>query len=254
MPLVATIQFAPAFRQKLKNLHDLAQLVVEAAKNGAKLIVMPELCTTGYSLMSKAEAEEEAEVITEFKPGGSSGTTMSSMYALASGLDVHLAWGMVEKDYGSGKLYNSQVYLEPSGYFEKYAKINRWANDFLWASPGRANPPVVTAEGLGGLRVGLLVCRDVRDKVNDEWTNLYSPGDADVVCLSANFGKGGFPAVSWMDFVEKNRTSIIISNRYGEEGGNNDFGYGGVCVITKDGEVHCEGLLFGQNCIVYAEI
>jgi predicted amidohydrolase len=249
---VAAIQFQPEFRQKRRNLRRLARLVIEAAKSGAKLIVMPEMATTGYTLMSKAAAEEEAEVVTEFK-GVSSGTTMGAMYTLASGFDVHLVWGMVEMDYGSGKLYNSQVYLEPNGYFESYRKINRWASDYLWATPGKANPPVITAEGLGGLRVGLLICRDVRDKVNEKWTSLYSPGDADVVCFSANFGKGGFPAVSWMDFVESNRVNLIVSNRYGQEGPN-DFGYGGVCVITKDGEVHCEGLVWEQDCIVYAEI
>jgi hypothetical protein len=41
---------------------------------------------------------------------------------------------------------------------------------------------------------------------------------ADVVCLSANWGDGGFPAVSWMDFVEENSTCLIVSNRYGQEG------------------------------------
>lgn len=250
---VATIQFAPVFRQKAENLCRLATLVIQAAEAGAKLIVLPELATTGYTYMSKAEAEADAEVITEFKPGSGGTSTMNVMWALASKYNIHLVWGMVRKDYGTGKVFNSQVYLEPSGYFEFYDKVNRWGNDYLWATPGQTNPPVITAEGLGNLRVGMLICRDIRDKKNENWKNFYSPGDADVVCLSTNWGDGGFPAVSWMDFVEDNKATLIVSNRYGQEGPN-DFGEGGVCVITKSGEVLCEGLVWSSDCIVYAEV
>lgn len=245
---VAAIQFAPGFKEKQKNLQRLALLVGQAAAGGAKLIVMPELATTGYSYMTKAEAELDAEVL-----GENPGTSFRIMQALASKHDVHLVWGMVEKDFGSGKLYNSQVYLEPTGYFESYRKINRWGNDYLWASSGKENPPVIRAEGLGGLRVGLLICRDVRDKVNDSWSNLYSAGDADVVAFSSNWGDGGFPAVSWMDFASDNRCHFIVSNRYGQEGPNN-FGEGGSCIISPDGEVSCQGLIWSQDCIVFGDV
>lgn len=250
---VATVQFAPDFRQKQSNLRRLAALVIQAAEAGAKLIVLPELATTGYTYMTKEEAAADSEVITEFKPGSGHSSTMDIMWALASKYNVHLVFGMVEKDYGSGKVYNSQVYLEPNGYFETYRKINRWGNDYIWATPGNSNPPVITSEGLGNKRIGMLICRDVRDKKNENWKNFYSPGDADIVCLSANWGDGGFPAVSWMDFVEENRVTLIVSNRWGQEGPN-DFGEGGVCVITKEGEVLCAGLAWSADCIVYAEI
>ena len=250
---VATIQLAPLFRQKGPNLKRMVALVRQAAEAGAKLIVLPELATTGYTFMSRAEAEADSEVITEFKPGNSTLSTMNVMWSLANKYSIHLVWGMVRKDYGTGKVYNSQVYLEPSGYFEFYDKINFFGNDYIWATHGQSNPPVILAEGLGGLRVGMLVCRDVRDKKDDNWKNFYSPGDADVVALSANWGDGGFPATSWMDFVEENKTALIVSNRYGQEGPN-DFGEGGICVITKAGEVLCEGLVWSADCIVYADI
>jgi len=249
---VASIQVSPGFRQKRENLRRLATLVTQAAEAGAKLIVMPELATTGYTYMNKADALEDAETVS-LREGEAISGTMGIMWALARKYDVHLIWGMIEKDIGSGKVYNTQVYLEPNGYYEKYAKINRWGNDYLWAAAGISNPPIIKASGLGDRRVGLLICRDVRDKVNDDWKNLYSPGDADIVALSANWGDGGFPAVSWMEFATENKVTLIVSNRYGQEGPN-DFGEGGICVIDPDGEVHCDGLLWSQDCIVYSEV
>jgi len=250
---VATIQFCPVFRDKIQNLKRLSALVIEAATNGAKLIVLPELSALGYSYMSRLEAEEDSEVLTDFTPGQTKCTTMSVMWALASKYQVTVVFGLIRKDHGTGKVYNSQVYLEPSGYFEQCDKLSRWGNDFIWATPGHSNPPIIRADHLDGLRIGMLICRDVRNKKDDNWKNFYSPGEADIIALSTNWGDGGFPAVSWMDFAEENKVNLIVSNRYGQEGPN-DFGEGGVCVITKAGEVLCEGLVWSADCIVYADI
>jgi predicted amidohydrolase len=176
------------------------------------------------------------------------------MSKLARNLGVHIAWGLVEVDVGNGDLYNAQALVTPTGEMYSYRKINRWGQDHCWAKPGRANPPVATLD-LGGVekKVGLLICRDIRDRVNDKWTSLYERGDADIVAFSANFGDGGFPATAWMDFVESNRCTLVVSNRYGREA-NNNFGEGGVCIIQPPDKVHCEGLLWNQDCIVYAEV
>jgi predicted amidohydrolase len=243
---VAAVQFAPSFREKGKNLMGLTKLVLEASKKGAQLVVLPELATTGYTYMSKAQAEQDAEVVGH-------GLTTAWMLRLAKRLNVHLVCGMVERDHGTGDLYNPQVYVEPSGYYTSFRKLNRWGNDFLWAKAGKSNPPVIKADGLNGRRIGLLICRDIRNKVNDDWKNLYSKGDADIVCLSTNWGDGGFPAVSWMDFVQDHNLSLIVANRYGQEGPN-DFGEGGSCIIKKNGDVMCEGLLWSKDCIILGDL
>lgn len=257
---VAAIQFSPTFGDKAASLKKLAELVITAAQAGARLIVMPELAVTGYSFMNPAEANLQAEVISSFKPGPDvdPDSSLSVFGSLSARYNVALVWGLIEKDAGTQKLYNSQVYLDSMGYLESYRKINPFGNDFLWATAGNANPPIIHSELLGK-RVGLLICRDVRDKKNDEWNNFYSKGDADIVAFSANWGDGGFPSNSWMDFVEENNVSLIVSNRYGQETCNN-FGEGGSCVILPKGTsehphgVYCDGLVWNQDCIVYAEI
>lgn len=250
---VAAVQFCPVFKDKTSNLRALAKLVIEAAHSGAKLVVLPELAAVGYSFMSPEEALPLAEDIGWLRADGEIPCSSLSVFSkLSHILDIAIVWGLIEIDPGTKKLYNSQVYYESSGYYEKYAKINFFANDYLWATHGTSNPPVVKCQ-YEDKRIGMLVCRDVRDKKDDKWSDFYSPGDADYVALSTNWGRGGIPSNAWMDFVEKNKTGLIIANRYGVEA-NNDFGAGGVCIIDPDGRVHCDGLKWNENCIVYSEI
>lgn len=245
---VAAIQFSPMFRSNRANISRMSRLGAQAAEGGAKLIVFPELATCGYSFMSPEDIGPHVETLRDFSPG----TSFFAMQALAKQYKVAVVWGLAAKDPDNGKLYNAQVYLDPNGHVEVYAKINPWANDYLWAAPGRANPPIIDCD-VTGLRVGLLICRDVRDKKNDDWNNFYSRGEADVIAFSTNWGDGGFPATTWMDFVEEHNIALVVSNRYGREE-NNNFGEGGSCIITPPAKVQCQGLLWNQDCIVYGEV
>lgn len=164
-------------------------------------------------------------------------------------LGVAIVWGVMEKDYGTGELYNSQVMITPNLNHVSYRKINLFANDFLWAKSGTSSPPVVDFRGR---KVGLLICRDVKD-TSPEWEDFYEPGDADVVAFSTNWGNGGFPAARWIKFCTDNKTTLVVANRYGQEA-NNNFGEGGICVISPQGSVACEGLKWGEPCIVYGDL
>jgi predicted amidohydrolase len=245
---VAAIQFSPTWGDKMGNLRRLAHLVKNAADHGARLVVLPELATTGYSFMSPEEARAVAE------PVHPDALTFKSMAVLANSFNVHIAWGMVRIDDGTGDLFNSQVLVAPNKTWVYYDKICRWGNDYLWAKAGRANPAIMSTEIDGReWKIGLLICRDVRDKKDDKWKSFYEKGDADIVCLSANWGDGGVPSVTWMEFVEDNHVTLIVSNRYGKEE-NNDFGEGGSCVIEPPDKVHIQGLRWYDDCVIYAEV
>jgi len=248
---VATVQFCPVFRDQPGNIKRLSELVIRAAEAGAQLVVLPELATTGYSFMNRAEAEPYAEVLQY--PSDARHSSFRVFRALANKHSIHIAWGLVERSQGTGNLFNSQVLMCPSGDFETYQKCNLWGNDWLWATEGRANPPVrkITVNGKS-YKVGLLICRDVRDKAENR-DCLYEPGDADVVVYSANWGDGGFPATAWIGFAKSNRTTLVVANRYGREA-NNDFGEGGICIIRPDRSVNCDGLVWSQDCIVYGDV
>jgi predicted amidohydrolase len=218
---------------------------------------MPELALSGYSMMSRAEAEPMAEVLTDFDPKSppKPWSSLSAFFAIARAYQTYLAWGIVERDPGTGDLYNSQVLMCPDGAFESHRKVNFFGNDYLWATEGRANPPIRKIVGRDGKtrKLGLLVCRDVRDKKDDAWKAFYEVGDADIVALSANWGDGAFPATPWIEFARDNNSHLIVGNRYGKEVPN-DFGEGGVCIVSPEGKVQCDGLRWSEDCIVYGGV
>ncbi len=253
---LAAVQYAPVFKDREANLKTAVALATTAAEAGAQLIVLPELCLSGYSFMSYEDAKPYAEQISGFESGYSRSNPPSSMFAMKKIVDrygVAIVWGVIEiADVNKeNRLHNSQVLLKPDG-FVSYRKINPFGNDWLWSTPGTASPPITT---FMGKRIGLLICRDVRDK-GDKGTGLndfYEKGDADIVAFSSNFGAGGFPSASWMRFAMENRTWLVVSNRYGHEV-HNDFGHGGICIIEPEGKVHCNGLKWNEPCIVYADV
>ena len=54
--IVAAIQFEPKLLDVHRNLATATHLVFEAAAKGAKIVVLPELCLSGYVIQSKQEA------------------------------------------------------------------------------------------------------------------------------------------------------------------------------------------------------
>lgn len=247
---VAVIQTSPVLKDIEGNLRTLAKLVIEAAEKGAELITCPEMALSGYGYMSTAEADPYAEVISNYmREGVAPPRSMEVMGAIARKHQVAIAWGVMEKDYVTGALHNSQVLMLPNQTYVTTRKLNGFSNDHLWFTPGTASPPIID---FLGKRIGLLICRDIRNKA-DKFTDLYEPGDADIVCFSSNFGDGGFPSNSWLDFAKENKVWLAVSNRYGLEVPNN-FGEGGICVISPSGKVYCEGLVWSQSCIVYADV
>jgi predicted amidohydrolase len=243
---VAAIQFAPVFKDIVANVNTMEGLVAEAAKGGAELVVLPEMCTAGYSFMYASEAKTFCEGRLS-----TSNPSIKAMVEASNSLGVAIAWGLIEKGDESGEtLYNSQALCLPGqGLVATYRKRNRYGNDYLWAAPGDVSPTIVTYKGR---KVGMLICRDIKDS-NDVNDDLYEPGDADIIAFSANFGNGPFPANAWMRFVSQNKTALVVSNRYGQEE-NNNFGQGGIGVIHPDGKIDHDGLKWSAPCIVHSTV
>lgn len=60
---VAAVQFNPQLNERDKNIEALLKVVEEAAQNGAKLIVTPEMATTGYQYASRKAIEPFVDTI-----------------------------------------------------------------------------------------------------------------------------------------------------------------------------------------------
>jgi N-carbamoylputrescine amidase len=62
---VACIQMEPRVGAKQANVGHSVALIDQASANGARLIVLPELCNSGYTFESRREAFELSEPISD---------------------------------------------------------------------------------------------------------------------------------------------------------------------------------------------
>ena len=104
---IACIQFDPQMAQKELNVERTLELIEEAAASGARVIVLPELCNTGYMFQSRSEAFGLAEVVPD-------GETCQAWLIAAQRLGLILIAGIAE--LAGNVLYNSAVVLGPDGY------------------------------------------------------------------------------------------------------------------------------------------
>src|SRR5215472_8812362 len=113
---VAAIQYEPVLGETEKNVADLLHLVEEAAQHEARLIVLPEMATTGYCWESRAEIAPFVEPIP--------GPTSDRFQQLATRYDCYITIGLAEVDPTTDVYYNSLALLGPNGLIGTYRKLH----------------------------------------------------------------------------------------------------------------------------------
>lgn len=208
--LVAAVQTQPVFGDVARNLAEITAAVTQAASSGARLVVLPELCTTGYMFSGRDEALALAEPVP-------SGPATQALTALCCDLDLHLIAGVAER---SGDfLYNSAVLLGPDGHIGTYRKLHLWDNENTIFQPGNADLPVYQTP-LGN--IGLLICYDAWFP---EAFRVLALRGADAVCLPTNWvpipgQQPGQPAMALLlcqAAAHVNSMHVIAADRVGIE-------------------------------------
>jgi predicted amidohydrolase len=234
---VASIQYRAIPSNKEENIRCLSDLVSEAAVNNAKIIVLPEMCTTGLNIQNRSESEIHAETI----PGPA-----TNVFAMIAGrYKVHIVLGMAEFDPTTGKFYNSQVILGPDGsVIGKYRKIHLFGPDLNWAEIGDLGYQAVNTDWG---RIGLGICCDINYW---EFINFLSEAQVDIVTFSTNWVGDGLPFQYWSEMVAGCNCYLIAANNWGEESGLHFSG--GSTILAPDSTVlSCD--YFSTNTIIYAE-
>src|SRR5438105_6394914 len=114
----AAIQYEPTLGEKEKNVCELLRLVEEAAKHEARLIVLPEMATTGYCWESRAEVAPHVEPIP--------GPTTERFQQLATRYGCYIVVSLAEVDPTTDVYYNSMALLGPDGLVGTYRKIHSY--------------------------------------------------------------------------------------------------------------------------------
>jgi len=233
---VAAVQFEPTMFEKEHNIVRLLEMATEAAEAGARLIVTPEMGTTGYCWFDRDEVAPFVETIP--------GPTTERFAKVAKAYDCYIVIGMPEVDVASGLYYNSAVLIGPEGVIGTHRKTHPYISEPKWSAPGDLGHQVFdTPVG----RIALLVCMDIHFI---ETARLAALGGADVICHISNWLAERTPAPYWISRAFENGCYLIESNRWGLER-TVQFS-GGSCVIEPDGTI--AAVIDGGDGIAYAQM
>ncbi|NJE45848.1 acyltransferase [Thermococcus sp. GR7] len=203
---VAYVQMEPKLLEPEKNYSKAERLIKEAAKEGAKLVVLPELFDTGYNFESRDEVESVAGQIPD-------GETTEFLVELAKDLEVFIVAGTAEKDE-KGRLYNSAVIVGPIGwgYIGKYRKVHLFYREKLFFEPGNLGFHVFN---IGIAKVGVMICFDW---FFPESARTLALKGAEIIAHPSNLVMPYAPRAMPIRALE-NRVYTITANRIGEERG-----------------------------------
>jgi predicted amidohydrolase len=112
--VVAAAQFAPIPRRTSRNLAVATELIREAAARGARLVVLPEYCLSGY----------DADWFKAGAPGGGSTIPGPSIDALARvGAEAGVAVVVGDLERAEGRLFSTSVILAAGRLVSTHRKI-----------------------------------------------------------------------------------------------------------------------------------
>jgi predicted amidohydrolase len=208
---VAACQIDPQLGEVDRNLERIERAVADAAAQGPKLIVLPEAATTGYVFESLDEALTVAH--------RASAVADDRLAALAAEHGVALIVGTLEAE--GSEVFNTALIYAEDGRRYRYRKVHL---PFLgvdrFATPGPDAPAVYD---LAGMRVGVLVCYDLRFP---EAARICALEGADLIALPTNWPEGVqfHPGIFAPSRAAENHVYLLACDRVGEERGTTFIG------------------------------
>jgi N-carbamoylputrescine amidase len=207
---VACVQMEPLIGEKRRNVERSCTHVAEAARGGANLVVLPELCNSGYVFESRREALELAEPI----PGG---PTVDAWLEVCRSHGVTLVAGIAEIEDRS--LFNSAVVLGPEGHIGTFRKLHLWNEENLWFEPGDRGVPVFQTP------IGRLAAFICYDGWFPECYRLAALAGAEIVCIPTNWvpipgqadGQPAMATILCMANAHANSIFVAAADRVGTE-------------------------------------
>ena len=216
---VGYVQTSPIFGELTQNFQQVENLL---GNTKADLIILPELFATGYTFISKEEAESMAE--------NTDGETAKFLMGLAKKTGAVVVGGFIEKD--GNYIFNSSMIVSESEVLGTYRKLHLYYKEKLWFSPG--NKPFETY-AVKNTKVGIMICFDW---FFPETIRSLALLGADIIAHPANLV---------LPYCQKaiktrclvNRVFAVTSNRIGNEiRGEDNFTFTGSSQITSyNGEV-----------------
>jgi predicted amidohydrolase len=195
---VGFVQNNPRFGEVESNLTRIEELL-----NGqsADLLVLPELCATGYQFTSQKEAKALAEPIAD-------GPSTRAIQKMAQTMNGTIIAGVAELD--GEAVYNSAVVIGPNGVQGHYRKVHLFDSELDIFQPGNERLPVFD---IGPAKVGIMICFDWRFP---ESARALALQGADIIAHPSNLVLTHCPQAMITRCLE-NRVFAITADRVGLE-------------------------------------
>jgi len=195
---VGFYQFDPVFGEIAKNLETVRAKLEQAE---ADLIVLPELCCSGYQFVSQEEVQQLAEPVPD-------GPTTKMLVDVAKRRRMHLVAGLPER--AGNRCYNSAVIVGPAGFLGCYRKTHLFFEETLFFAPGDTGFRVWD---VGQAKLGVMICFDW---YYPESARALALQGADILCHPSNLVLPNCPDSMPVRCLE-NRVFAITCNRIGTE-------------------------------------
>jgi predicted amidohydrolase len=180
----------------------------------ADLLVLPELCNSGYNFESPEQAWRTSEDVQD-------SSFIQYLESLCRCHGFHIVSGLNERS--GDRLFNSAVLVGPRGYVGRYRKLHLFMNEKDIFQPGDKGFPVFD---IGPCRVGMLVCFDWQ--FPEAWRILALKG-ADLICHPSNLVLPGLAQRAIPIHALTSRVYVVTANRIGTEG---DLTFTGLSTIA----------------------
>lgn len=147
---VASVQFESARADKAANFQKIEAFTARAAAEGARLVVFPECCITGYWFIRHLSVPELAALAEPIPDGPST----QRLRALAQQHRISIGAGLVEAA-GNNVFHNSYVVALPDGTIHRHRKLHAFEHDAI-----KGGNDLTVFDLADGFRVGVLICYD----------------------------------------------------------------------------------------------
>src|SRR6187549_1139317 len=218
---VGYYQNNPEFGKVAENLDRIAAALETAA---ADLLVLPELCASGYQFVSTEEVRDVAEPVP-------SGRTTKRLLDLAKYRQMVIVAGLPEQ--AGTTFYNSAVAVGPQGFIGCYRKTHLFFEETLFFTPGDTGFHVWD---IGLAKIGVMICFDW---YYPEAARTLALKGAEIICHPSNLILPNCPDSMPVRCLE-NRVFAVTSNRTGSEarGGKDQLTFiGNSEVVTPKGVI-----------------
>jgi len=223
---ITLVQFTPVMGDAQRNLQQIAALLKDVKTD---VIVLPELCTTGYSFINAEEAMAAAE-----GPGGKS---VAFFKQLANEHNALVVAGFAEKS--GDKVYNSAIIAIPGGDQKIYRKSHLFFREKVCFSAGDSGFFVVS-HPFKDCKLGVMICNDWR---YPEAARSLALLGADIIACPSNLVSDVWKMAMPARAIE-NKVFLAVANRCGTEtrimddGASQSLTFTGCSVLYNDaGEI-----------------